>query len=69
MIASAISTAVINQIVDAVNTYGEDIGVVATKGTTFIGMTWSATLLVLLAGVAWVLEFIRGRREMASYVP
>lgn len=62
MIASAISTAIINQIVDSVNTYGKDVGIAAYKGTTFIGMTWAATIVILISGFTWVVEFIRGRR-------
>ena len=31
-------------------------------------MTWSATILVLLAGFVWAFEFIKGRRETMSYV-
>ena len=68
MIASAIATAIVNQVVDAANTYGNDLGIEAYKGTTFIGMTWAATILVLLSGFAWVWEFIRGRREKFDYV-
>ncbi len=67
MIASAIATAIINQVVDAANAYGKDVGIVAYKGTTFIGMTWAATVLVLLSGFVWVYEFIRGRRERFDY--
>ena len=67
MIASVISTAVINQVVDSVNTYGNDVGVAAYKGTTFIGMTWAADILLLLTGFAWIFEFLKGRREMMVY--
>ena len=67
MIASAISTAVIDQVVDSVNTYGNSIGIAASKGMTFIGMTWAADLLILLTSFAWVFEFIKGRREMMAY--
>lgn len=40
----------------------------AYKGKTFIGMTWAATLLVLLAGFVWVHEFIKGKEELVTYV-
>ena len=39
-IASAVATAVIVKAVDALNKYGKDIGISATKGTTFLGLTW-----------------------------
>ena len=62
MIASAIATAIINQVVDAINNYGSDAGISATKGMTFISMTWAADILVLLNGFVWAFEFIKGRR-------
>ena len=58
----------INKVVNVVNEHGNDIGVVAYKGNTFIGMTWAATVLIVLAGGAWVFEFIKGRKEQISYV-
>ena len=61
MIASAIATSVINNIVNAVNEYGNDSGVTAYKGVHFINMTWVATILVLLSGFAWIFEVIKGR--------
>lgn len=67
MIASAIATAIINRVVDAVNIYGNEVGVLAYRGTTFIGMTWAATLLVLLSGVVWAFEFFRDRQERFAY--
>jgi len=51
-----------------INEFGKDINVEASKGNTFEGMTWAATILVLLAGVAYTVEFVRGRRENVSYV-
>ena len=68
MIASAVATGIINKVCKVVNEHGNDIGVEASKGTTFIGMTWAATVLVILAGVVWVVEFIKGRRERVSYM-
>jgi len=68
LVSSAIATGIINKVVDTINTHGNDIGIAAYKGKTFIGMTWSATILILLAEAAWVYEFIRGRRERVSYI-
>lgn len=61
LIASAISTGIINKVVSIVNTHGNDIGIFAYKGSHFIAMTWAADILVLLAGGVWVWEFIKGR--------
>ena len=68
MIASAIATGIINKVVGTINAHGNGIGVAAYKGRSFMAMTWSATILLLLSGFAWVFEFIRGRRERVSYV-
>lgn len=62
-IASAISTAVIVKAVDAVNKHGADIGIAAYKGSKFLGMTWAATALMLLASFVWIVEFLRGHRH------
>lgn len=51
--------------VNAVNKHGNDIGVYAYKGETFIGMTWAATLLVLVTGFMWAYELIQERRGAA----
>jgi hypothetical protein len=61
-IASAISTAILVKAVNAVNKYGEDIGLAATKGKSFLGMTWAATAVMLLASFVWVAECCAGRR-------
>jgi hypothetical protein len=63
-IASAISTAVIVKAVDAVNKYGSDIGIAAYKGSKFLGMTWAATAVMLLASMVWIVEFCRGRKNV-----
>ena len=40
MLASAISTGVIVKITNLVTKHGHDIGLAATRGNRFIGMTW-----------------------------
>lgn len=62
LLASSIATILISKVVDVINTHGNDIGVYAYKGETFIAMTWAATLLTLIAGFYWMWEFIRERR-------
>lgn len=68
MLASAISTGVINKVVGAVNAHGNAIGIEVSKGMTFIGMTWAADILILLSSFVYVFEFVKGRREQASYM-
>jgi hypothetical protein len=57
-IASAIASHVAIKASNIINKYGTDIGVAAYKGGKFIAMTWAATVLVLVASVAWVVGFI-----------
>ena len=52
--------------VKVINEHGNDIGVYAYKGETFIGMTWAAPLLVLVTGFMWSYEFIQIRRGVTS---
>lgn len=68
MIASATATGIINKVCHAINEHGNAIGVQAYRGTTFIGMTWAATILVVVAGFYWVAEFIKGRKDRTSYM-
>ena len=65
MVASAIATAVINNVVKVINKYGNEIGVYAYKGETFIGMTWVVTLLVSFMGLMWLYEW---RKQMRGGV-
>lgn len=62
-IASAVATAVIVKAVDALNKYGKDIGISATKGTTFLGLTWGATAAMLLASILSIAQCCAGRRH------
>ncbi|MCJ1478204.1 hypothetical protein MMC13_006880 [Lambiella insularis] len=62
-VASAIVTATTVKIVDAVNHYGSDIGLAATKGSTFMGMTWAATTLMLVAAFSWLIECCVKRKQ------
>ncbi|MCJ1292135.1 hypothetical protein MMC34_003685 [Xylographa carneopallida] len=65
-IASAIVTATSVKVVDAINQYGSDIGVAAYQGSTFLGMTWAATILMLVAAVGWLIDCCIGRKKTAS---
>ena len=62
-IASAISTAIIVKAVNAINKYGAEIGLAAYKGKEFLGMTWAATAVMLLASLMWIAECCAGRRR------
>jgi hypothetical protein len=69
-IASALVTAVMVKATDIINQYGKDIGLEANWGSKFLGLTWAATALMLVALLAWIVEFCIGRRgkdKRASY--
>lgn len=67
-IASTIASAVMAKVVDEVNKHGNRIGIAATKGTTFLGMTWAATILMLIAALAWAYEFVAPKNRHTRYV-
>lgn len=62
-IAAAIATAIAVKAVNAINKYGEPIGVSATKGTEFMGMSWGAVAAMLVAMLVAVYQVVAGRRE------
>lgn len=66
-LASAMATVIIYRVTDAINDSGAAIGLEADRGTAFLGMTWTATILMLLATIGWVGEFLMGRRSSNSY--
>jgi hypothetical protein len=66
-IASALATTVIVKAVNAINKHGNDIGIAATKGGAFLGMTWAATVAMLLAALVSVVQCVAGRRKQKNY--
>jgi flagellar biosynthesis protein FliR len=62
-IASAIATAIMVKATNAINKYGEPIGVSATKGTVFLGMAWGATAAMLVASIVAVAQVLASHRE------
>jgi len=63
VLASTIATVIINKAANAMNKYGNDIGISATKGKLFLGMTWAAAALMLIATIVSILQLIRGRKD------
>lgn len=61
--ASAVATVVIIKAVDAVNKYGNEIGISATKGNMFLGMTWAATGLMLIATLISIAQLMAGPKN------
>ncbi|KAL8800807.1 MAG: hypothetical protein Q9182_004915 [Xanthomendoza sp. 2 TL-2023] len=67
-IASAIVSAIMSKVVHEVNKHGNDVGVSASKGKTFLGMTWAAVGLMFITAMAWIYEFMAHRRRQTSYI-
>lgn len=65
IVGSALATIVMVKAVEAINKYGNDIGISATKGNLFLGMTWASVGLMLIATVISIVQLIRGRRHGA----
>jgi hypothetical protein len=62
-VASILVTVIIVKAVHILNDFGKVIGLSAYRGSTFLGMTWAATALMLLASMVWVVECIMGRKR------
>ncbi|KUI67273.1 SUR7 family protein pun1 [Cytospora mali] len=62
IIASALATAVAVVGETAVNHYGGDVGISATAGGKFLGLTWGATGAMLVCVVWWSVDCCCGRR-------
>lgn len=53
-VASGIATAVAVKATEIINEEGNRIGVTASRGNKFLAMTWSATGLMLVATLSWM---------------
>lgn len=62
-IAAAIATVAMAKATDAINNYGNDVGVSATKGVTFLGLAWGAAAAMLVAMIVSIVQVCGGRRE------
>lgn len=62
-IGSIIVTVVESKMSSLINKDGNKIGLYAYKGGKYLALTWSATAVMLLASVAWTVEFCVHRRQ------
>ena len=58
--ASAIVTATTAGAANAVNKYGADIVISATKGMEFLGMSWGTTAAMLIACIVLIIQVCVG---------
>lgn len=61
--ASGVATAIMIIAVNRLNEYGADLGVSATRGNKFLGMTWAATGVMLIALIVSFVQLCVGRRD------
>jgi len=66
-VASAVATAVIVIAVNRINKYTDEVGIHANKGGRFLGMTWAATAVMLLASLVSIVQCCVGRRKPKRY--
>ncbi|KAI9889863.1 MAG: hypothetical protein M1814_004698 [Vezdaea aestivalis] len=52
-IASAIATFIIVKVTNLINKYGSTIGIAASRGGSYLAITWTATVLMLIATCFW----------------
>lgn len=62
-VASAIVTALMVKVTNLINKYANSVGVFAYRGDKYLALTWASVGLMLLASLAWVVEFCIGRRR------
>jgi len=62
LLASAIATTILVKAVDAFNAYDTDLGIHATRGKRFLGTTWTATALMLVATTTSLVQVCVGMR-------
>lgn len=63
MIASAIVTYAATKIVHIINKEGKIVNINAQRGDRYLSLTWTATVLMFIAGIAWCFECMVGRRR------
>ncbi|KAH0846452.1 hypothetical protein AYO21_07112 [Fonsecaea monophora] len=66
-VASAVATAVMVIATNRINKYTDEIGIASSKGGKFLGMTWAATAVMLLASFVSIVQCCVGRRNTRRY--
>jgi hypothetical protein len=67
LLAGSLTTTIgAKQAADKIDDLGEDIGLSATTGGKFLGLTWAATGLMIVAAGYWVWEVVQSRKRGAQ---
>jgi hypothetical protein len=67
--SSAIATVISLKFVDLINRHGQNIGVSASRGEKFLGMTWAAVGLLLIAIFISLVMVVAGGQAAAAPPP
>lgn len=67
--SSAIATVIALKFVDLINRHGQNIGVSASRGEKFLGMTWAAVGLLLIAILISLVIVLAGGEAAAPPPP
>lgn len=63
LIGSLITTVGAREAADTIEDLGRDIGLAATAGAKFLGMSWAAFGLMAVAAAYWAWQLVRSRRR------
>lgn len=63
LISSLVTTLGVKPAAAAIDKLGNDIGLRATVGGKFLGLTWTASALMIIAACYWVYEFFQSRKR------
>lgn len=63
LIASSIATYTATRSTELINENGQQVGISATRGGKFLGLTWAATCLMFISSLLWCFDCIFGQRK------
>ena len=65
-VASMVVTVGGKKAADAINEYGDDIGLQASRGSKFVALTWTAFAAIFVAACYWAYEYVPDRPSDAT---
>jgi hypothetical protein len=68
LIGSIIVTVIVTKGVKEINDVAEDFGIKVDKGDKFMGITWGAAAVMIVAQVFWIAHFVMARKARKHHV-
>lgn len=62
-VGSIVATIASSKGVNKINEFGDDVGISAHAGTKFLGISWAASGVMIVAMIYWVVNMCMARRE------